>query len=119
MFRVVILSIVLTLAAGPQTSLLCRLWCPPSDAATTECDHHDQAPSPSVTGDDSCSVEVLNTPGFIREDGPRVTTGSDAAHGVPVPHYRLMRPTSALLAVECGERAWALERRPLETALRL
>jgi hypothetical protein len=117
-FRVALFSIVLSLAA-PQATLLCKLWCHPSDAAQSRCDHHDQTPSASVTSDDSCRVAALSVPGFIREDGPRAATNSDAAHAVPVPRYHPVRPATKLSTVKDFERASALERRPLDTTLRL
>jgi hypothetical protein len=117
-FRIALFSIVLTLAA-PQASLLCKLWCQPSDAATGECHHHDQVPPASVKSDDSCAVGASSVSSFIREDSPRTATSSDAAHAVPIPRYRLVRPASELRIVESSERVWTLERRPLETTLRL
>ncbi len=118
MFRVAVFSIVLTLAA-PQAALVCKLWCQPSEAATSGCPHHDQTLSASVKSADGCSVAASSVPSFIREDGPRAATGSDVAHAIPIPRYRLVRPPSELRLIESSERAWTLEKRPLETTLRL
>ena len=117
-FRIAFFSIVLTLAA-PQASLLCKLWCPPSDAAATECHHHDQAPTASVHGDDDCRLTAVSVPGFIREDGSRAVSNGNAAHAVPVPRFQLAQSARELRFVENAEPARALERRPLETTLRL
>jgi len=115
-FRIALFSIVLTLAA-PQASLLCKLWCPLSDAAATECHHHDQAPTASLQGDDHCRLTAVSVPGFIREDGSRSL--SSAAHAVPVPRYRLAQPARELRHAHIAQRTRVLERQPLETTLRL
>jgi hypothetical protein len=115
-FRVALFSIVLTLIA-PQGPSLCKLWCQPSDAATIGCHHHDQAPS-VVQGDDSCGVSALDVPTFVREDGPRVSTRA-AQDTVPVSRYQVIRPASERQDVAHAARARALERRPLDTTLRL
>jgi hypothetical protein len=117
-FRATLFSLVLSFVA-PQTILLCKLWCQPSDAATSRCNHHDQASSPSVKADDRCGVVAERVRSFIREDGPRVTAGSDAGHAVPVPRYRLTRPTSGPGTMDRSDTARALARRPLDTTLRL
>jgi hypothetical protein len=117
-FRVALFSIVLTLAA-PQASFLCKLWCQPSDAATSECHHHDQAASASLTSGDRCVVAAMSLPSVIREEGLRARSSADAGHAVPVPRYGLVRPANELRLLQISERAWTLERRPLETTLRL
>src|SRR5262249_31211166 len=116
-FRVALFSIVLSLTAAPHASLLCTLWCQSSDVPTT-CGHHHLS-STTVEGDDRCDATALNEFSFVGEEGPGVAGASHAAHAVPVPRYWLFRPTSERHTVEDSERAWALERRPLKTPLRL
>lgn len=118
MFRVALFSIVLTFAVAPQATMLCKLWCAPSSAATG-CDHHDPASSAGVRADDACGITTLVVSSFIREDGPRAASASNAAHAVIVPRYWLAPPSSELLAAGDSERWKPLERRPLETTLRL
>ena len=117
-FRVTLFSIVFTLAT-PQASLLCQLWCPPSDAVTGECQHHDQVSSASVRGGDSCGVTELMVPSFIREEGPRAASSSDALRAVPAPRQGFGQPANGLRILENSGCTWAFEARPLETTLRL
>jgi hypothetical protein len=117
--RATVFTIVLGLAAAPPVSLLCKVWCYPSDSQTGACHHHQRSMSLSVNGDDPCSAAALNALSFIREDGPRAATESDAAQAVPVPRYRLVRPSSELRMVASSANPSRLETRPLETALRL
>lgn len=117
MFRVALFSIVLTLGAAPTASLLCQLWCHPGAAATGDCSHHGQATATLVKGGDDCRFAALNVPSFISEAGGRAA--SSAAHAVSVPRYQLDRPTTQPGAAPHFERQPALERRPLDTVLRL
>ena len=116
-FRVTLFSIVLTLAT-PQASLLCKLWCPPSDAVTGECQHHDQVPSASVKAGDSCGVIELSVLSFIREEGPRGASSSAALHALPMPRQGFDQPANGPRILDSGC-TWAFEARPLETTLRL
>jgi hypothetical protein len=118
-FRVAVFSIVLSLAVAPQATLLCALWCQPSDAATSGWHHHDQMPSASVKSDERCAEAALSVPSFIREDGPSTARSADVAHAAPVPRFQLDLPESSLRIGGNATSAWALERRPLETTLRL
>ena len=116
-FRLTLFTIVLTLTA-PEASLLCKLWCPSSTAAAIECHHHDQAPTETVQGD-GCHLPAVSAFSFIREEGSRSVLNTDAAHAVRIPRYRLAPPASELRPVEHASRPRALERRPIETTLRL
>ncbi|MGH9242655.1 MAG: hypothetical protein ACRD3G_31790 [Vicinamibacterales bacterium] len=116
MFRVALFSIVLTLATAPEASLLCQLSCHPSAAATDECSHG-QAPATVVKSGDDCRLAALNVPGFIGE--ARGRAASPAAHAVAVPRYQLARPAIQPDAAESFAQRLALERRPLDTVLRL
>jgi hypothetical protein len=118
MLRAALFSIVLALVAAPEAPLLCDLWCHSSDAAMPECPEHELAPSSSVRSSNGCAPVAMNASGFIREEGSRAVQ-FDAAHALPVPRYWLL-PTLAIIGQPpCSERAWPLEHRPLETALRL
>ena len=115
MFRVTLFSIVLTLAGAPEASLLCQLSCHPSAAAFGECSHG-QAPATVKSGDD-CRLAAWNVPTFIGEAGGRAA--SPAAHAIAVPRYQLARPAIQPAAAESFAQRLALERRPLDTVLRL
>jgi hypothetical protein len=117
-FQVALFSIVLTLAAAPEASLLCTLWCQPGGAATSGCNHHDQEPSTVVKSGDLCGIAALKVPGFIPAAGVRAAAGSDA-HAVAVQRYQLNRPATQPGAAQGFERPPGLERRPLDTVLRL
>jgi hypothetical protein len=118
-YRATVFAVVWILAAAPSASLLCKFWCSPGDAPASACQHHQPPSSTVVNGDDVCGAVGLNVPSFIREEGPRAATASDAAQAVLVPRYRLVPPSSELRAVTNSANAWSLERGPLETTLRL
>ena len=107
-FEASVLSIVLTLAGGPNASLLCGTWCDPHAAAASGCHYEDPAISPSMAGDDCCDHVVLNVAAFLQED-----------HAIPVPRYRLAHSTTDARPGNDTAREWSLEKRPLSTALRL
>jgi hypothetical protein len=117
--RASVFSIVLVLAIGQDTSLLCRVWCHPGGAATAECQEQmGYVANPSVTGDDSCGPVVAGDPIFVRED---LRGGSDQAarSTLAVPRYRV---PAALCEMHHGTEAGRLsplESRPLVLALRI
>ena len=117
-FRTAVLSIVLTLAVGPNTTLLCRAWCDEQAAAASGCHHEESTNSPTVAGHNSCDDPVLTVGAFLREAAHAVAD-PDAAHAVLVPRYvNSQLTTDARLGYE-ARRGWSLEKRPLATALRI
>lgn len=119
MFRVAVLSIALTLTVAPESPVLCSLWCHSTDQATGECPHQGAASTTSLAPDDRCRDMSQDVTAFIREDGPRVAAASAGGQAVAVPSYRLTEPTTELRRIASSERAWALEGRPRDIALRL
>ena len=119
MFRAAVLSIVLTLAAGQQAALLCRIWCPPDAAATpSTCQHEHAATSLRVTENNHCATLVLNA-SFLREDvGPRGLAG-DHQLANAAPSYRLASVMTAQGLGQDPARLQSPRHCPLETALRL
>jgi len=118
-FRAAVLSIVLTLAVGPNATLLCRTWCDPQAAAASVCRHEAPATSPSVAGDDSCDNMVLSAAAFLRKDVRRGVSAPDAAHAVLVPRYQLAQSTTDASRRHEPGREWPLDKRPLPTVLRI
>jgi hypothetical protein len=120
-FRAAVLSIVLTLAVGPNASLLCRTWCDQQAATASGCHHEDQATSPSVAGDDCCPNRdngVLSTAEFLPKDMQRGVSPS-GVHATPLLRQEgAHSPTDASLGDEPG-REWSLEKGPLPTVLRI
>jgi hypothetical protein len=120
MFRGSVLSLVLLLAVGQDTGLLCRVWCHPGGAAMAEC--HDRvqsgSTSPSVTGNDRCGGITGNGVLLIREDLRRVSD-QDARYALVVPRFQM--PSSSIEARLGSEpsRASPRESRPLIVALRI
>lgn len=57
MYRSIVLSIVLTLAAGQNVVAVCAAWCDPEGLATTPCRHEGPAASTSVSGASHCGDE--------------------------------------------------------------
>jgi hypothetical protein len=53
-FRALVLSIALTVAAGPSAAMLCRTWCNPQAFGADGCNHAASTASTSVAADDTC-----------------------------------------------------------------
>ena len=68
MFRAVVLSIALTLAIGPSTTLLCSIWCHPQGAMTSTCPHQKATKLRRVNGQDSCRTAADAATAFVREE---------------------------------------------------
>jgi len=83
-----VFSIVLLLAIGQNTALLCKAWCHPGNAAMAEC--AGQANSGTtliVTRDNSCGRMAVSVTTLIREDLRRVSD-QDARYVVVVSGYQ-------------------------------
>ena len=119
MLRIVVFSIALTLAVAPQAPLLCQLWCHRSEAPVGECRYDAQTSCATAERGDACTGVVRSISTFVREDGPRVAAVSDPGPAVLVPHNRLAPEQGEWRTGDNYERALALERRPLDTNLRL
>jgi len=91
-FRAAVVSIVLTLAVGQNTGLLCSVWCHPPEAATGACEYQHHATSPSVTGDDSCPQLRAGATTFVREDLRRGASAPDVQHNVVVRGFDFAPP---------------------------
>jgi hypothetical protein len=94
-FRAAVLSIVLTLANGPNATLLCSVWCHPAEALPAECQHQDATTSPRATGDDGCRTAPARAAALVREDGKRGSATAGGDHAVAVPRFHAGRPLMA------------------------
>ena len=117
-FRAAVLSIVLTLAVGPNAALLCRTWCDQQVATASRCHHETSTTSPNVAGDDSCDSSVLSA-AFLREDVRRGVSPPDGDQAIPIPRYQVACSTIDARPGHEPGREWSLEKRPLSTALRI
>jgi hypothetical protein len=116
-FRAALFSIVLTLALGPNVSLLCQGWCP--DITSAKCPHQDSATSPSVSAHDNCRSDAGGAVAFVREDPRRTTAAPDAQSALAVPRF-LSAPSHVDLGFGFeSEQRLLFEERPLLIALRL
>ena len=118
MFRAVLVSIVLTLAVGPDAALLCRVWCNPQSAAASGCHHEGSSISPVVAGDSSCDRE-LGAGTFLRQEAGRLAGAVVVAHAIVVPRYQIAQLTTAARPDWATGGGWSLATRPLSTVLRL
>lgn len=117
MLRAAVLSLALTLMAGPNAVLLCETWCDPHEATSAGCHHKDVGTSPGVSGD-HCGNVVLSVAALVREDRRGVSV-PDTRHGIVAPRYQLSAsPGDAHPGDEPG-REWPLAQRPFVTALRI
>ena len=145
MLRTVALSIVLTLAVGPEAALLCKVWCHPQVAGAGACNHglvaaganasHHGEPAasgtsgdvegsaaPSVVWDDACPYcdrVGLIAVQFLREDGRRSVSALDSLETILVSRYQFAPSTTHSRPQHEPWREWSLEERHLPSVLRV
>ncbi|HKY19912.1 MAG TPA: hypothetical protein VJM31_01720 [Vicinamibacterales bacterium] len=117
MFRITFLSVTLIVAAGPSAGLLCGAWCHPQNVVASTC-HHEEARA-TVASNESCDAAVLNVAAVLPEEMLRGVSSSIGHYAIPAPRYQLFRPTIDVCLADEREHHWPLERRPLETSLRI
>ena len=117
-FRAALLSIVLTLAVGPNASLLCAVLCHPDAASTGSCEHRDPT-STSVRSNDGCPDIAAGTAALVREEVRRGVSASDRQHVVVVPRFQFVPPPSPPEFGREPGQGPPLEARPLVLALRI
>ena len=102
-----VVAIALTLAVGPNASLLCRIVCNPQAAAASGCHHQAPTTSSSMAAADGCAYVSLSSAAFLREDirGDGSSSGEDA-----VPVLRYQAPDS--LTIACCARISGFRREP-------
>jgi len=116
-FRAAVLSIVLTLVAGPNSSLLCAVWCHPETATAGPCEHPDPMSTPSITSNDSCPDIPAVTTAFVREDVRRGVFSSEGQ--APVPPFQFVAPPESSAFGRELRRHPPREARPLVVTLRI
>lgn len=117
-FRSAILSLILTLALGPTSALLCHAWCDSHQATASECHHKAPATHPTAAGQDTCNTAVLSA-AFLPENTQDGAFSPYDGHPVPVLQYQLTSPTTQAHPGDDTTRAWSCDGRPLSIALRL
>jgi hypothetical protein len=117
-FRAAILSIVLTLAAGPNTALLCNAWCHPGEHMGNGCEYKRQSASPMVTSNEDCKEAIVGAMAFVREEGQRISA-PDVQSAAVVPRFAFTPSVPQTRSgYEPGGRR-LLEARPLVLALQI
>lgn len=119
MFRALVLSIALTVAAGPSAAILCRAWCNPPVAPADGCHHAASTASISVAANDTCDDRALSAAAFVREDVRRGVPSPDGPYALLVPRHHLADTTSDDSRRQNSWPESALEKRPLATNLRI
>ena len=119
MFRAAVLSIVLTLVAGPDASLLCAIWCHPEIATAGPCEHPDPMSTPGVTSNDSCPGMAAVTTAFVREDVRRDVSSSAGQIPLLIPPFQFVAPPRASELGRELRQQRPLEARPLVVSLRI
>ena len=119
MFRALLLSIVLTLAAGQDGALLCDVWCLAGDMTGRACEHQSPTASPQLNANDNCTVSG-NANVFVREDARRSTSAPPTAQsGVSVPQFAFTPPASGSPSGHEAAARRLLDLRPIVLALRI
>lgn len=119
-FRTILFSIALTLAAGPSLSAFCRAWwCDPHAAAQSGCHHDGDVGRTSISSIDDCQEETLGRIAAVKEELRRVASPGTQGHAVPVPRYQVGRPEAADSVRYARGLAPPTHDRPLSTPLRI
>jgi len=118
-FRAAVLSIVLTLAIGPNATVLCLVWCHPEKAKTSACQHQEVTTSRRVTGEDSCRTTPTSTTAFVREEAKRGSPTPIAQQAVACPRFRLGPPPTDTLGPYEAAASLGAVASPLLIALRI
>ena len=117
-FQALALSIVLTMAVGPNAELLCKTWCHPPASAENECHHAAWTDSLGVAGD-NCDHVLLNVGVFLREEVRPRGPGPNVGDIIAVSRNQFAQLTAdARLGKELG-RGSSLETLPLSAVLRI
>ena len=119
MFRAALLSIVLTLAIGPNASLLCRAACDQPKAAGSGCDHKGPVTSASVAGDNCCDEALLGVAEFLAKDVRSDVSFANAHRATPQFASELVRPAVDARPGDKPGREWPIDQQRLKTTLRL
>ena len=118
MFRTVLLSIVLTLAAGQDGALLCDVWCLAGEMTGSPCEHQTSTAAPQLSANDNCAVSgTANV--FVREDARRSASTSTAQSAVCVPQFAFTPASSTSLSGHEAAGRRLLDLRPIVLALRI
>lgn len=118
MFRLSVLSIVLSLALGQNVALLCRTWCD-AEATAGECSHENSFATRTVASSDDCDNGVLVVSAVLSEDGRIGASSPAASQAIPVPRYQLAQLTFERHAAQAPWREWSPWKHPLLTTLRI
>jgi hypothetical protein len=113
------LSVVLLMAVGPDSALVCGLWCHHASASMAECEHAHSGATPSLTSDDSCWRPAVSGTVFITEVAHRASDNNVRYAVVAVPGARVpATPGDVRRGTDRG-RASPLAFRPSVLALRI
>lgn len=82
MFRAFIFLTVLTVAAGPDASVLCQAWCG-TEAATNECGHGGSEQSPNLSAGDCCAGVEASVPAILAKGLLTKVPSLDAGQAIP------------------------------------
>jgi hypothetical protein len=118
-FRAVVLSIVLALAVGQYTALLCAVSCHPNEGAAPECQHHDAAAAPRLTAAHGCGSAVVGMTALRREDARRGAPRPDPQRALVVPQFRMAPPPTDGRRIRTAGHHSPLDQGPFTIALRI
>jgi hypothetical protein len=93
MFRAALIAVLLTLAIGQNSRLLCRVWCDSHIVSTPPCTH-ETTPDGTIVIDASCDVAVEETTAFIREDRRRGSSAIDRLTLLTIAGFQLPSPAA-------------------------
>jgi hypothetical protein len=120
-FRTALFSIVLSLAVGQNASLLCKTLCDPAAAAGNGCHDHSGRSGSSVTltGGHHCDSDAPLVTAYVKENVRRSAPAPQTVSSLPIARYLAVSTMVALHPNHGPGRLPSLEKRPLDTALRI
>lgn len=116
--RSLIVSVVLAIAVGPSVGMACKALCIQHAIVATPC-HDDGEPgdAASVIGSATCDEAMSTGEAALAEGARRSASVSDVA--VTVPRWQFVPPALDTRSERASAPVPLLEKRPLETSLRI
>ncbi len=120
MLRPLIVSVVLAIAFGPSAGLACKSLCNPETAAASGCHYRgDSTEAPILLGNVTCDESVATVALALTESARRGASVSASDSAVAVPRWQVAPPATDQPSDRALGPVTLLEKRPLETSLRI
>ncbi len=94
MFRIAMTAVLLILAIGESSRLVCRVWCGSDVGITASCPHPQASSAGTISVGATCSPLDGEAAVFVREDGWRGPSALDPVPVLAVAAFQLPPPAA-------------------------